>query len=361
MTKREQEILNYIREDPFISQADIASRTGITRSSVAVHITNLMKKGLLRGRAYVLSNDSYVVAIGTANVDIVGMPKDPLVRFDNNSGTVKTSIGGTCKNVAENLLRLDVGVELITAFSDDYYGNLFLDACKETGIPMKSSLFIRNNKSATTLSIMEHNRETQFSISDMSILEHITPDFIMSRADVIRGAKAIVIDANLREDTINYITSSFNSPIFASPVSLSKCTKLQNVLGKLYSIKASKQEAELLTGIEIKKYKDLKAAANVLLEKGVKQVFITLGAGGVFYANEQSRGRIPSIVDHVINDNGAEDAFMAGIVYAHLNRFNIKHASQIGSAATKINSGSHEAVSTEMTNDLINDVVLEAF
>lgn len=51
MTRREQEILAWIREDPLISQQELARRAGITRSSVAVHISNLMRKGLIRGGA----------------------------------------------------------------------------------------------------------------------------------------------------------------------------------------------------------------------------------------------------------------------------------------------------------------------
>ena len=41
----ERQILNWIEADPMISQQELAERAGITRSSVAVHISNLMKKG----------------------------------------------------------------------------------------------------------------------------------------------------------------------------------------------------------------------------------------------------------------------------------------------------------------------------
>ena len=54
MTRREQEILAWIREDPLISQQELAQRAGITRSCVGVHISNLMRKGLIRGRGYLM-------------------------------------------------------------------------------------------------------------------------------------------------------------------------------------------------------------------------------------------------------------------------------------------------------------------
>ena len=46
MTNREREVLKLIESNPMISQEEIASILGITRSSVAVHISNLMKKGV---------------------------------------------------------------------------------------------------------------------------------------------------------------------------------------------------------------------------------------------------------------------------------------------------------------------------
>lgn len=46
MTNREREILKLIKENPMITQKQLADILGITRSSVAVHITNLMKKAI---------------------------------------------------------------------------------------------------------------------------------------------------------------------------------------------------------------------------------------------------------------------------------------------------------------------------
>ena len=54
MTQRERQILNWIEEDPMISQQELADKAGITRSSVAVHIANLMKKGCITGKGYII-------------------------------------------------------------------------------------------------------------------------------------------------------------------------------------------------------------------------------------------------------------------------------------------------------------------
>ena len=54
ITERERQLLGWIAENPLISQQELAAKAGITRSSVAVHISNLMKKGFIQGKGYIL-------------------------------------------------------------------------------------------------------------------------------------------------------------------------------------------------------------------------------------------------------------------------------------------------------------------
>ena len=60
MTQRERQLLEWIRENPMISQQELAEKAGITRSSAAVHISSLMKKGYIAGRGYLLRTDPYI-------------------------------------------------------------------------------------------------------------------------------------------------------------------------------------------------------------------------------------------------------------------------------------------------------------
>ena len=64
MTQRERQILNWIEENPLISQQELAEKAGITRSSVAVHISNLMKKGYITGKGYIVHNNPQTAEIG---------------------------------------------------------------------------------------------------------------------------------------------------------------------------------------------------------------------------------------------------------------------------------------------------------
>ena len=72
MTQRERQILQLIEQNPMVSQQELADQLQITRSSVAVHISNLLKKGYIAGKGYVLRTGSYAVVVGGVNMDIGG-------------------------------------------------------------------------------------------------------------------------------------------------------------------------------------------------------------------------------------------------------------------------------------------------
>lgn len=106
MTNREAQIFQWIMENPMISQEELAAKAGIARSSAAVHISNLMKKGYILGKGYVTNGPDYCVVIGSAGIDIGGMPYDALVEGGTSEGRAVWSLGGVGRNVAHNLRQI---------------------------------------------------------------------------------------------------------------------------------------------------------------------------------------------------------------------------------------------------------------
>lgn len=73
MNNREKEILAILRRNPLIQQNEIADMLQISRSRVAAHIMDLMRKGRIKDKGYILTEQEYCVVVGTINMDIRGM------------------------------------------------------------------------------------------------------------------------------------------------------------------------------------------------------------------------------------------------------------------------------------------------
>ena len=360
MTNREKQILQWIQENPLISQQELAERAGITRSSVGVHIANLMKKGFIRGRGYLLGDESYIAVVGAVNVDISGTPDTALLSGDSNPGHVRVTLGGVGRNIAENLCRLGHKVLMITALGDDANAEQVRAGCREIGIDLSHSLTVPNGHTSTYLCLNDETGEIVGAVSDMGIYDALTPTFLASRLEVLNRASLVIVDGNLSAETLGYLGRSVTAPIFADPVSVKKAGHLQDALRAVTGIKPNRPEASLLTGVKIETHDDLPKAAEAFFQKGVKNVFISLGSEGVYYDNGTDRGILPIIPGPIRNTNGCGDAFLAAAADGYLSGLDIRSIALRGLAASSLCARSESAVSQRMCAEALNIILEQA-
>ena len=355
MTQRERQILRWIEENPMISQQELAGRAGITRSSVAVHVSHLMKKGLIAGRGYVLAEEPYVLVIGGVNLDICGQSAAPLRTGDSNPGRVYTGLGGVGRNIAHNMRLLGLRVKMVTAFGDDSFAQRITASCQALGIDVSRALRVPGAATSTYLFITDPNGDMALAVSDMSIYDRLTPGVLAERKSLADNARAVVIDTNLPEESITWLCENTEVPIFADPVSTVKAEKLRPVLGRIHTLKPNRLEAELLSGVEIRDEAGLNAAADALLERGVKRVFITLGKDGTLAADKKERCRIRAPRGTVVNTTGCGDAYTAGLVWAYLQGLDLRGSALAGQAAAAAAMESRETINSALSESLLRE------
>lgn len=117
-------------------------------------------------------------------------------------------------------------------------------------------------------------------------------------------------------------------------VSTTKALKIKDLLGYFHTIKPNKIEAERLSGIKIENDKDLHTVAEYFFKKGVQRVFITLGADGIYYNDGKHKGKIAGKKLKAVNTTGAGDAFVAALVYCHLQEMGIKDTANFAQNAS---------------------------
>lgn len=127
LTLREREIFEILKKEPLISQDELARRFGITRSSVAVHISNLMKKGAVLGKGYVINEAVSVVAIGESciNIDVQG---------ENENTSINIDYGGFAIEFSRALSNFGVNVKVITVTGNDNIGDAITSKFREREI-----------------------------------------------------------------------------------------------------------------------------------------------------------------------------------------------------------------------------------
>ena len=357
MTQRERQILRWIEENPMISQQELAEKAGVTRSSMGVHISNMMKKGYISGKGYVLPAATYAVVVGGVNMDVGGRPDAPLRAADSNPGRVRMSLGGVGRNIAHNMALLGLDTRMITVLGDDLYAQRIAASCAELGIDLSRSLRVPGEASSTYLSVADEHGDMVLAVADMEIYRLLTPAVLAARLSWINRAQLLVLDANIPAESIAWLCGHAQIPIFADPVSAAKAEKLRPVLGSLHTVKPNRVEAELLSGVKIHDEQSLNRAADVLLETGLHRVFLSLGADGLLAADQKNRLRLPAKKSGIVNTTGSGDAFMAALVWAYLRGTDLEGSARAGMAAAAVAMACAETVSPEMSAKALLDAI----
>ena len=259
----------------------------------------------------------YIAVVGGVTMDICGRSFAPLIPRDSNPGGVTLSPGGVGRNIAHNLSLLGQRVFLLTALAGDVWEARIREDCEAHGVDLSRALRVPEGQTSTYLCIAGPDGDMALAVCDAALADRITPDYLEDQMDLLNGARAVVIDTNLSEEAIDFLAANVIVPIFADTVSVTKAEKLRPVLSRIHTLKPNRIEAELLSGVRITDKVSLEQAAAALLDAGVKRVFLSLGAGGLYCAWRGTRLRVPCPPAAVVNTTGGGDALMAGLVRAY--------------------------------------------
>ena len=302
----------------------------------------------------------YIAGIGGANVDIHGQSLAPIIMRDSNPGKLHTSMGGVVRNVLENCARLGLKTQLASAVGDDDYGVMLRRSCERLGIGT-DCLFTRpGQNSSCYISIMDGAGDMLVAMSDMRIMKTMDGSFVENSLEMLNGADLVACDGNLSPEAIAALTELCKKPLYLDPVSTTWAQNLKPWLGSFDTIKPNRMEMEVLADMPIQSQEDLAAACRKVRALGVKRVFVSLGAAGIYYQGPDGElsGKSHGFTA-MTNATGAGDATMAGIVYAARHGFDSEKALQFALGCGMAAISSSDTINPNMSEELVNQLIKE--
>lgn len=298
--------------------------------------------------------EPYVLVFGVSVYDIIGFSNQKFRTKDSNPGRVRVSYGGVCRNIAENLARLQIKTKFISPIGDDEKGKSILKHAQDMNIDMKDSIIAKGESTPTYMAILNEHGEMEAAIVDMSITECITKEFIDSKADIIKNAKYVILDTD-NPTIVEHILTTYKgcTNFILDPVSAAKVSKVKHLVSYFHTIKPNRQEAESLCGFEINTIEDVRRAGKYFLDNGVSNVMISLDADGMYYNDGTNEGIIKAKEVSVVNVTGAGDSCVAGIGYGYMKQFGIKDTVRYAIAMSVITIAHEDTIHPGMCCELV--------
>lgn len=265
-----------------------------------------------------------ICVVGGVNMDVIGRALSTLAPGDSNIGEIRFAPGGVGYNIAGRLALTGVKTRLITVLSRDAFGDMLINDCARRGIDIHLALK-SNSPCSVYMSIHEPGGDMALAVNDMCLIDELTPEYLQGVIDYINDADACALDANLPEDSLEYLSKRARVKLVADPVSCVKAARLAPALARLDAIKPNLMEARALTGEP-----DAPSAARALLSMGVKRAIISLGEAGAYYADARESGQITPPERFACQTTGAGDAMCAGIAIGVANNESARQCAQRG-------------------------------
>lgn len=325
LSKKDQ-LYALIRSNPFISQQELASELGLSRSAVAGHIAGLIRERRLLGRAYVLPDSRPVLCLGAANLDRKMRTLAALQMGTSNPVRSTEVFGGVGRNIAENLARLGLPVALLTALGDDAAGHALQTHAEDAGIDLRGSLHLANTGSGTYTAVLDEHGEMLLAMANMQLYEQLTPAFLRSRQPQRAQAALTVCDLNLGLESVAFLLDEARAaehnaaPLVVVAVSQPKMAHLPQDLTGLQLLILNRGELETRVARALPSDAALHGACREVLRQGVRQLIVTLGANGVLFGEDGTADaamtHLPALAVDAVDVTGAGDAFSAAVCWS---------------------------------------------
>lgn len=348
MTSREQQILEWIKQNPMISQNELANLAGITRSGVAAHISNLVKKGYIQGKGYVITPPRYITVVGGVNMDILGISKENITSASSYPGKIYNKLGGVGRNIAVNLSKMGIQTYLVSAYGDDRNGDIFKEDALNNNVDISHSLQANGEATSMYLYVNQPHGDRVMGIDDMGINTYLSPEFLQKQEQTLNHSELVILDSNLPKKSIKWLYNNVHVPIFAKAVGLNKMMNLYDGMNRLDTLVINGVEASALTKMKIYDERTARLGASRLLAHGVGNIFLYMEGVGILYQCESETYFFTDHEQRPRNTNGAGAAATAALAWARMNRQSFLEAGKAGVAAAYVTTESYDAVNTDI-------------
>ena len=300
-----------------------------------------------------------VVGVGAANVDVHGQSRKAIIMRDSNPGYMATSVGGVTRNILENLARQGVSAALLSAVSDDLYGDKIIRDSNAAGIDMSHLLLKRGLASSSYIAILDERGDMLLGMSDMRIIENLPTSYLDEHRALLADADAIVCDACLPLSLLDHLVSEAagKTPVLIDPVSTAYARQMEPIAGKFFGIKPNEMELSILSGLPTGTPTEIERACEALLNRGTWCVAVSRGEKGCYYADADGTRLFRSLrpVEQMVNATGAGDAFMAGFTHGLIDGLSVEERLDYALASGITAIQSMTTINPDMSDALVRE------
>ena len=272
-----------------------------------------------------------ICVIGSLNMDLVvnvdTMPKPGQTIIGSNFKEVP---GGKGANQAVAMTRLNGNVSMIGKVGEDGFGQTLINSLKNDKV---DTTYIQTSKGATGVALITVDKNAQNSIvvSPGANFE-VKEDDIDNNIEAIKNSDIVVLQLETPLNTIKYALNKAKELNKYTILNPAPAVKLDDeIIKNVDLLTPNETELEIISGVNIETEEDIQKAAQIMIEKGVKELIVTLGSKGSLYINKEKSMFKKAYKVEAVDTTAAGDSYTGALAVALSQDKNIEDAMDFAS------------------------------
>ena len=277
-----------------------------------------------------LNTEKKIVVVGSINMDttlnVNEIPtRENTIIIHNHAST----LGGKGLNQTIGVSKLGISVSLIGKIGDDLEGRIIFSKLNLENIDITGVTKAENSETGKAYIQLQPDGKSTIAIFG-GANEKLLPEDIEGNRELFKNSSYCLISTEIPEKTVKKaidIAKDYDVKVILKPSSLEKIE--DEVFKKIDIFILNKKEAEILC----EGNKKIEEKAKYFIEKGVKNIIITLGEEGCYFRNSELEKFYSAINFPVVDTTGASDAFIATLSSYLIRDYSLDKAIKIASYA----------------------------
>ena len=272
-----------------------------------------------------------ICVIGSLNMDLVvnvdTMPKPGQTIIGSNFKEVP---GGKGANQAVAMARLNGNVSMIGKVGEDGFGQTLINSLKNDKV---DTTYVQTAKGATGVALITVDKNAQNSIvvSPGANFE-VKEDDIDNNIEAIKNSDIVVLQLETPLNTIKYALNKAKELNKYTILNPAPAVKLDDeIIKNVDLLTPNETELEIISGVSIETEEDIQKAAQIMIEKGVKELIVTLGSKGSLYINKEKSMFKKAYKVEAVDTTAAGDSYTGALAVALSQDKNIEDAMDFAS------------------------------
>ncbi len=278
-----------------------------------------------------------IVVIGSCNTDmVINTEHLPLPGETIIGGKFFMNAGGKGANQAVAAARLGGNVCFMAKVGNDHFGSRSIEQYKAEGINVDHILVDSEQPSGVALIMVDSKGENCIAVAS-GANAMLRPEDIDKAEGLIEHGDIVLMQLETPLETVEYVARMAKER--QKKVILNPAPALHlpdSLLNNLYMIIANETETEYISGIKITDMESICRAADIISERGVENVVITLGSKGAFIKESGAYHKVPAIKVKAVDATAAGDTFCGALCVALAEKRSILDAVEFANKCASI-------------------------